>query len=283
MIRDADGALKDRLGRVAYVWTGARHLREEQFRAVIKVDDKRWFEGMASCVLVGNIGRIFGGIQVFEGAKADDGRLEIGVVTAKGPVQWSRALARDRGRKGGQVAVRRDHVGAQDQDQVRPCRSLRDRRRRPRHDPTHAHRRRAGRDRRLCARRVAGGRAMSTAGRVPETWELDGDDARETLKRIGVRKLLRDAFMRLRFADGFSHARSMAFATSLVLVQGLIAIVGFAAIVSSDSMVRSVVRAIRSAVPGPASRVSSPTRSRRRTSTARRRDGSRSCSAPSAR
>ena len=33
MIRDADGALKDRLGRVAYVWTGARHLREEQFRA----------------------------------------------------------------------------------------------------------------------------------------------------------------------------------------------------------------------------------------------------------
>ncbi len=96
---------------------------------------------------------------------------------------------------------------------------------------------------------------MSTAGRVPETWELDGDDARETLKRIGVRQLLRDAFMRLRFADGFSHARSMAFATSLVLVQGLIALVGFAAIVSNDRMVTSVVRVIRSAVPGPASRI----------------------------
>jgi len=60
---------------------------------------------------------------------------------------------------------------------------------------------------------------VSTAGRVPETWELDGDDARETLKRIGVRRLLRDGFMRLRFADGFSHALSMAFATSLLLVQ----------------------------------------------------------------
>jgi YihY family inner membrane protein len=96
---------------------------------------------------------------------------------------------------------------------------------------------------------------VSTAGRVPETWELDGDDARETLKRIGVRKLLRDAFLRLRFADGFSHARSMAFATSLVLVQGLIALVGFAAIVSNDRMVRSVVRVIQSAVPGPASRI----------------------------
>ena len=94
MIRDADGALKDRLGRVAYVWTGARHLREERFRAVIKVDDKRWFKGKASCVLVGNVGRVFGGIQVFDGAKADDGRLELGVITAKGPVQWTRALAR---------------------------------------------------------------------------------------------------------------------------------------------------------------------------------------------
>ena len=96
---------------------------------------------------------------------------------------------------------------------------------------------------------------MSTAARVPETWELDGDDARETLKRIGVRKLLRDAFMRLRLADGFSHARSLAFATSLVLVQGLIAIVGFAAVLNDDSIARSLVRTIRSAVPGPASRV----------------------------
>jgi diacylglycerol kinase (ATP) len=94
MIRDADGALKERLGRVAYVWSGARHLREEQFQAVIKVDDEPWFEGHASCVLVGNIGRIFGGIQVFEGATADDGKLDMGVITAKGPVQWTRALAR---------------------------------------------------------------------------------------------------------------------------------------------------------------------------------------------
>ena len=109
MIRDADGALKDRLGRVAYVWTGARHLREERFRAVIKVDDKRWFKGKASCVLVGNVGRVFGGIQVFEGAEADDGRLEIGVITAKGPVQWTRAPGAHRGREGRGVAVRRDH------------------------------------------------------------------------------------------------------------------------------------------------------------------------------
>jgi hypothetical protein len=39
---------------------------------------------------------------------------------------------------------------------------------------------------------------MSTATKVPETWELTGDDARETLMRTGRQRLLRDAFVRLR-------------------------------------------------------------------------------------
>jgi YegS/Rv2252/BmrU family lipid kinase len=94
MIKDADGTLKDRLGRVAYVWTGARHLTQARFRAVIKVDGSRWFAGKASCVLVGNVGKVFGGIEVFEHARPDDGRLELGVITAKGPLEWTRALAR---------------------------------------------------------------------------------------------------------------------------------------------------------------------------------------------
>ena len=69
---------------------------------------------------------------------------------------------------------------------------------------------------------------MSTASVVPETWELDGDDARQTLRGVGRRHLLRDAAMRLRFSDGFSHARSLAFMTALLVVQGTVAVVGFA-------------------------------------------------------
>jgi hypothetical protein len=48
---------------------------------------------------------------------------------------------------------------------------------------------------------------MSTASRVPETYELTGDDARETLTHVGRGTLLRDAFVRLRVAHRFSHAR----------------------------------------------------------------------------
>ncbi len=60
---------------------------------------------------------------------------------------------------------------------------------------------------------------MSTANLVPETWKLTGDDARKTLASTGRLRLARDAFKRLRAADGFSHARSLAFATGLVFLR----------------------------------------------------------------
>jgi diacylglycerol kinase (ATP) len=95
MIRDAgDGGLKDRLGRVAYVWTGSKNLRAKPFRAKIEVDGAAWYKGKASCILLGNVGKLFGGVEAFEDARPDDGKLELGVVTAEGLLEWSRMLAR---------------------------------------------------------------------------------------------------------------------------------------------------------------------------------------------
>jgi YegS/Rv2252/BmrU family lipid kinase len=94
MIRDADAGLKDRLGRLAYIWTGAKNLKAPRAAARIKVDGQKWFKGKVACVLVGNVGSLFGGVTVFEDARPDDGRLEVGVVTAKSAMQWMRALAR---------------------------------------------------------------------------------------------------------------------------------------------------------------------------------------------
>jgi diacylglycerol kinase (ATP) len=94
MIRDADRELKGRFGRAAYVLTGARHLGLRPFRAKIDVDGTRWFEGSTGCILVGNVGKVFGGVEAFDGASPEDGRLELGVVTAAGITQWARALVR---------------------------------------------------------------------------------------------------------------------------------------------------------------------------------------------
>jgi YegS/Rv2252/BmrU family lipid kinase len=94
MIHDADKGLKNKAGRLAYVWSGARNLRTPCVKMRVKVDGHVWFDDTASCILFGNVGKLFGGLTTFQDAQPDDGRLEIGVVTAYGVWQWARALAR---------------------------------------------------------------------------------------------------------------------------------------------------------------------------------------------
>ena len=94
MIKEADAGMKDRVGRVAYLWTGARNLNARRVKAVVTVDGRSFFKGSISCVLVGNVGKVVGGIEAFSGARPDDGLLDLGVVTAKNPLQWTRTLGR---------------------------------------------------------------------------------------------------------------------------------------------------------------------------------------------
>jgi len=56
----------------------------------------------------------------------------------------------------------------------------------------------------------------------------------------------------MRYSDGFSHARSLAFMTALVAIQGVIATVGLAAAIGGTGFSDVVTAAVRGAVPGPA-------------------------------
>lgn len=94
MIGDADRGLKDRWGRAAYLWTGARNLRGDTVRARVRLDGEDWFRGDLACLLVGNVGSLFGNVTVFDDARPDDGRLDVGVMSANGVVAWARAFAR---------------------------------------------------------------------------------------------------------------------------------------------------------------------------------------------
>jgi diacylglycerol kinase (ATP) len=84
LIAGADRDAKSRLGRLAYVRSGVRAVRGGTTGVRITVDGTPWFRGDASCVLLGNVGRITGGIPAFDDAKPDDGWLEVGVATAGG-------------------------------------------------------------------------------------------------------------------------------------------------------------------------------------------------------
>ena len=89
MIDSADEH-KDRMGMVAYLRAGVKQARErEAFEMRVEVDDKQVFEGRASCVLVGNIGTLKGGIEAFPDASPTDGVLDVAVVTATGLKAWT--------------------------------------------------------------------------------------------------------------------------------------------------------------------------------------------------
>jgi diacylglycerol kinase (ATP) len=94
MIKEADRGMKDRVGRAAYLYAGVRNLSARRVNAVIEADGRRFFKGRLSCVLVGNVGKLLGGVEAFPGAQPDDGLLELGVVTAKNPAEWARTLGR---------------------------------------------------------------------------------------------------------------------------------------------------------------------------------------------
>ncbi len=89
---------KDRFGRLSYVWAALRASGTDAVRARVKVDGTLWFDGPAGCLLVGNVGTIMGGLDVFPDARPDDGRLEVGVVTANRRDQWLRVFGRLVGR-----------------------------------------------------------------------------------------------------------------------------------------------------------------------------------------
>jgi diacylglycerol kinase (ATP) len=95
MIKDADeNQLKDKFGRIGYVRATLRSTKMSAVKAKVELDGRAWFSGKATCVLVGNVGTILGGVNAFAAASPTDGRLDVGIVHAKSRSDWMRVAAR---------------------------------------------------------------------------------------------------------------------------------------------------------------------------------------------
>jgi len=99
---------------------------------------------------------------------------------------------------------------------------------------------------------------VSTATHVPQTStlsadELSADDATATLRRVGYRALARDSFLRLRYGDGFSSARAMAFQFVLSFVPLVIAGVGLSSSIRADKPAGVLRTTVLSLSPGAGS------------------------------
>jgi len=88
MIDATSEDLKKRIGWVAYVFAGVRHLRRRPIRVRIRLDGGKPIRRRARTVLVGNVGRLQGGIPLLPDARPDDGWLDVAVLTPHTLGHW---------------------------------------------------------------------------------------------------------------------------------------------------------------------------------------------------
>ncbi len=93
--------LKDRVGWLAYVEAGIRHLPGKPVRAKISVDGQHPVRRRIRSVMVGNCGKITGGVEVFPDARLDDDILDVLILAPVGKLGWFGVLAGMFGRKKG--------------------------------------------------------------------------------------------------------------------------------------------------------------------------------------
>ena len=96
---------------------------------------------------------------------------------------------------------------------------------------------------------------MTTARTVPVTTEMDGDeldheDAWRAVREVGLRRLAVDAFVRFRYADGFTNSRALALQSALAVVPFLLALSGLAADLDQERPSRVLAGTIQAVSPG---------------------------------
>ncbi|MFG2976451.1 YihY/virulence factor BrkB family protein [Streptomyces sp. NPDC048331] len=106
---------------------------------------------------------------------------------------------------------------------------------------------------------------MGTATRVPQRSEveaaeaelrvrgeeLSAEEAWAALRRYGGWNLVRDSFLRFRYADGFSHSRALALQTVLAILPLAIALIGLSGVLHTEDIGRMAELTIRRLVSGP--------------------------------
>jgi diacylglycerol kinase (ATP) len=98
MMREAPEGLKGLLGWPAYLVGGARGMRRSRVHVQVALDDDPPRTAVVRTVLVGNVGRLQGGLELLPNARPDDGILDVALVAPRNPKDWvvliGRALTR---------------------------------------------------------------------------------------------------------------------------------------------------------------------------------------------
>lgn len=86
MVADADDELKAKVGWIAYFVAGIKHLHGRRLRTELRLDDAPPANARVRSLLIGNCGRLPGGITLLPDAVLDDGWLDIAAIDTRGGV-----------------------------------------------------------------------------------------------------------------------------------------------------------------------------------------------------
>ncbi|GIE88677.1 sphingosine kinase [Actinoplanes regularis] len=102
MLQDTSERAKKRIGWPAYLFGAAKHLLDRPMRVRIRLDGGAPMPRRPQTVIVGNVGRLQGGVRLLKRAVPDDGRLNVAIISPDTLFSWARLIAG--------VASRRERV-----------------------------------------------------------------------------------------------------------------------------------------------------------------------------
>ncbi|MBU4336595.1 MAG: NAD(+)/NADH kinase [Actinobacteria bacterium] len=84
MVADTDDVLKAKVGWIAYFFAGVRHLHGSRTRVRVALDERPTQTARVRSLLIGNCGRLPGGITLLPDAVLDDGWLDVAAIDTRG-------------------------------------------------------------------------------------------------------------------------------------------------------------------------------------------------------
>ena len=88
LLEDASTKLKAVIGAPAYVLSALRHLRDRRMHVQITLDNDPPLPRRARTVVIGNVGRLQGGVHLLPEAKPDNGQLEVAILAPHTVGHW---------------------------------------------------------------------------------------------------------------------------------------------------------------------------------------------------
>ena len=88
MLDATNDTAKKHIGWLAYAAGAARHLRDRPMRVQLTLDDKPPIARRPRTVIVGNVGRLQGGMRLLDDARPDDGLLDVAVLSPRTLRHW---------------------------------------------------------------------------------------------------------------------------------------------------------------------------------------------------